>query len=762
MILTNSAPVYLKNNSFLPPNPGAKALSQSPTPATNFLAFFGQGDVPDTDGTVGRDHVMTMLNTGVRVQTRTGISIQTNSLNGFWIGTNTTGFQRAFDPRAIYDTFNDRWIATAGADDRSTNSSLLIGVSMTSNPTNGWNLRRVRADTNNLRWADYPTVGFNKDWIVVQANMISISNGVFERSHIWVFNKTNLYAGNFTSPTLLVHTNTAAALNEVPAITYDNSLSKLYLLQSANGNTNGSGYLRLFSITGAIGSETLNNVTNPIYVQVSNTWAHTLPPPAPWSCCFAPQSNSTLRIGTVADARLSSVVYRNGSLWAAHTIFLPTTNATRTAVQWWQIKPVTSELLQFGRIDDPLGINFYAFASMAVNRFEDVLIGYSSFSTNQYASASYSFRAFYDEMNKFRPPRTYWYGEAVSGNSRWGDYSATVVDPVNDTDLWTIQEYAAPLTGEGEIQWGTRWAQVTLAVPPNDHFTNAQTISGVQGNSNGTNIRATKETGEPNHAGNPDSVSVWYRWTAPTNGNVSFQTANNFYIALAAYTGTSVGNLTLVTNGLGAAGAGPAEIVFNAAAGTSYRIAVDGYTVSPNNQGDFQLSWSQPSVPIILTQPEGTNVIANANEDAIFKVWAIGNPAPTNRWRFKGTNATDVWANIANATNASYTISNVQTNHAGDYVVVAGNSFGAVTSSLATLFVHADSSARMSQWAMTNNQFRFHIYGLTNRAYRIETSTNLNSSTNWYKIYTNTVSYWYTNTVTTNDKQRFYRAITNG
>ncbi len=148
---------------------------------------------------------------------------------------------------------------------------------MTNNPTNGWNLRRVKADPNNLRWADYPTVGLNKDWIVIQANMATISNGLFDRSHIWVFNKTNLYAGNFTNPTLLMHTNAGAAGNEVPAVTYDNALSKLYLLQSANGNTNGSGYLRLFSITGAIGSETLNNVTNPIYIQVSNTWAHTLP-----------------------------------------------------------------------------------------------------------------------------------------------------------------------------------------------------------------------------------------------------------------------------------------------------------------------------------------------------------------------------------------------------------------------------------------------------------------------------------------------------
>lgn len=38
--------------------------------------------------------------------------------------------------------------------------------------------------------------------------------------------------------------------NEVPAVTYDADLSTIYLLQSANGNTTGRGYLRLFSVTG--------------------------------------------------------------------------------------------------------------------------------------------------------------------------------------------------------------------------------------------------------------------------------------------------------------------------------------------------------------------------------------------------------------------------------------------------------------------------------------------------------------------------------
>ena len=34
------------------------------------------------------------------------------------------------------------------------------------------------------------------------------------------------------------------------------------------------------------------------------------------------------------------------------------------------------------------------------------------------------------------------------GRNRWGDYSYTSVDPVNDIDFWTIQEYAASPANE--------------------------------------------------------------------------------------------------------------------------------------------------------------------------------------------------------------------------------------------------------------------------------------------------------------------------
>jgi hypothetical protein len=62
----------------------------------------------------------------------------------------------------------------------------------------------------------------------------------------------------------------------------------------------------------------------------------------------------------------------------------------------------------------------------------------------------------------------------------------------------------------------------------------------------------------------------------------------------------------------------------------------------------------------------------------------------------KGTNSSDVTTNIPNAPNASYTISNVQTNNAGSYSVVVTNSSGSVTRAVASLFVHADSAARQT------------------------------------------------------------------
>jgi len=743
-----------------PPVALGAGLNNSPSPSTNFLALEDGLTVipPDTHGAVGTNHLMVMLNTQVRIQYRDGTIISTETLSNWWarggdlIGT----IHSVFDPRVLYDPYYDRWIATAGADlpPNTFSSSIFIAVSATSDPTGVWYRNRVYVDQFAQTWADFPSIGFDRDKIAVQVNMYYVSNNFFANSRIFVFDKTNYYAGNYRNYTLITLNGTGGS--QVPAVTYDTNVSTLYFVQEFATNSFGSGLLKVYSMTGAFGSEV---ITNAFYFPSAIHWN----PQGPL-INFAPQSGSTNKIHA-GDSRMHRVVYRNGSLWCAHTVF-PTNAPARSAVQWWQLN-TNGLVVRQGRIDDSSGQNFYAYPSIAVNRFNDALIGYSSFSTNQYPSAAYSFRACnhsdntFDLETIFKAGTSPYFKTGSLGTNRWGDYSATMPDPINDTDFWTIQEFATNYVGSltnNSGRWCTWWGKVSMLLPGNDNFASSYVISNAIGSTNGTTVRATRESGEPNHAGNPNTPSVWYRWIAPTSGSTSFSAADTgttFDTVVAIYTGASVGALTLVTNRHASGGT---NVVFSAVAGTTYQIAIAAFN---GGCGDFALSWVAPTAPMLLSQPQTTNCVANANENALFSVVAIGTPNPVYQWRFKGTNSGAATTNIAGATNTSYTIVNVQTNHAGDYSVVATNSAGSVTSSIATLFVHGDSSARLNLWGYNTTSFWFQIYGLTNRAYVVQTSTNLNSPTNWYAIYTNFVSYYYTNFNRTSDITRFYRAITN-
>jgi hypothetical protein len=63
-------------------------------------------------------------------------------------------------------------------------------------------------------------------------------------------------------------------------------------------------------------------------------------------------------------------------------------------------------------------------------------------------------------------------------------------------------------------------------VPANDNFAAAINITLTNNAAvvTGFNTNATKELGEPNHAGNMGGRSVWWKWTAPSGGMVTLTT----------------------------------------------------------------------------------------------------------------------------------------------------------------------------------------------------------------------------------------------
>ncbi|HEY3026777.1 MAG TPA: NF038122 family metalloprotease [Pyrinomonadaceae bacterium] len=142
--------------------------------------------------------------------------------------------------------------------------------------------------------------------------------------------------------------------------------------------------------------------------------------------------------------------------------------------------------------------------------------------------------------------------------------------------------------------------------PANDNFASAQVISGCTGSVSGTNVGATHEASEPSHdpLGNPGASSVWYQWQAPSGTSVTITTAgSNYDTMLGVYTGTSVSGLTSIaknddvdTN----AGILTSSVTFTATAGTTYRIAVDGWG---GDAGNIVLNWTQKGCLLI---EEGT------------------------------------------------------------------------------------------------------------------------------------------------------------
>jgi PASTA domain len=114
------------------------------------------------------------------------------------------------------------------------------------------------------------------------------------------------------------------------------------------------------------------------------------------------------------------------------------------------------------------------------------------------------------------------------------------------------------------------------APPPNDNFAAASELSGRTATVLAVNKDATKETGEPNHAGKVGGASVWYRWTAPGSGMATLSTCDSsFDTLLAAYTGDSLATLHEVQSNDDSCGV-KSSISFQAEEGVTYRIAIDG------------------------------------------------------------------------------------------------------------------------------------------------------------------------------------------
>jgi len=400
---------------------------------------------PDITGAVGPNHIVQLTNARYSVFRKSdGALVQTSLLQQFWRDAGLDVCPAdfcAFDPRVLYDAFSQRWFASS-ANAFTTNAKhrkLLLAVSKSSDPTGGWSGFLVDTDPTDQGRPDFPVLGIDRDGIYIPMLMVS---SLDLGKAIVVIPKADLLAA--------VPTIANASLFSIPPPTDSflmpiGNLDDLGLPFQLFSHETASASFNFFAITGAVRSPILNTTAGSVSLS-----SYPRPPDAAQPA--APTQKPPIACGTTFG---SSTFRRNGVIWEVEGVG----NGGRAALRWFKINAVTHVLLQEGLVDDAQ-LSFYC-ASIAANEFGDVVIGFSGSSTTQFVS-SYAVVGETDAsgVTTFGKPLLLKAGadDFDNASGRWGDFSATVVDPSNPLHFWTFQEWVS-----ADDTWSTQITELIVA-----------------------------------------------------------------------------------------------------------------------------------------------------------------------------------------------------------------------------------------------------------------------------------------------------------
>lgn len=388
-----------------------------------FSIFEGDGIPPDTMGAVGIDHIVEFSNNQYAVYDKaTGAELVRMSPDLFWLNAGAVPAGQ-FDPRAIYDPTVNRWFLTM-IDFANGGNNIYLAVSRTENPLDGFESVTFVADSSGTAFNDFVSMGVDADGLY----LATINFGGTIDLSVYSIPKADLLAPNPSAANMTrfenlpFFTNGAGVIQ--PVIDFGPSDGSASLLTAS-----------LFTSSNLTRHDLTNTDTPTALLSPPMQIPVTLyQPPVGGTQPGAPDlEHDDARFGT-------NVVEVNGSIWAAHGVLGASGN---DAVRWYEIDEATNTVLQSGTIEDP-NLDFL-YPAIAVNETGQAVIGYTMVGPAQFASAGASFGDTINGQMTFQDPLILDEGQGNyfvtfgSGRNRWGDYSATVVDPVDSNVFWTFQ-----------------------------------------------------------------------------------------------------------------------------------------------------------------------------------------------------------------------------------------------------------------------------------------------------------------------------------
>jgi hypothetical protein len=416
---------------------------------------------PDTNGAVGPKYFVEFLNGVYSVYDKaTGTRVQTETDLAFWAaaGVSISSTLAITDPRIVYDGYSQRWFASmvdfSPNARRSTGNRFLLAVSASADPTRNWSAFAFRADPVTLDFADFPTLGVDQTGVYLSGDMFDRSSNEVGPSFVIIPKAPLLTSTPDISGRTSLGVMNYISRGEVmqPAVTTGTPSTPEFVIAAADVATGTRPLTQLVSAKvvnpGAtnVGLSTPIRTTVPIYTDPQDP--------------FQPDGSANLDVG---DLRFSAAVRRVGDMvYAVQSVEAN----TRAAIRWYRINAPNSALLDSGTITDPNLDLFYP--SIAANEAGVVVIGCNGSSRGAYVS-SYAVAGqtvngslAFGGLTLLASGAASYQNTDITGISRWGDYSATTVDPEDSTRFWTIQALAV---GPGD--WATQITEILTGVQLN-------------------------------------------------------------------------------------------------------------------------------------------------------------------------------------------------------------------------------------------------------------------------------------------------------
>jgi len=451
---------------------------------------------PDTMGSVGTDDIVEFLNGVFNVYDKTtGTQTDTASLVNFWtsgaprvglpappantcdVPNNICVLQQSFcdnvttfcrnntivDPRIIYDPDSGRWFAVSI--DLFANNNIYVGRSDTDDPSGDWDGVRVAADTiGPAEFHDYPTLAVDADAITICTQDFDRGFGGGGVESCYSLPKADLL---LAVPSVANMTRFESSPAGLPGV--DGSIQATLEFGASDGRTTllgvaGGNLVRSDILAPGAAGATLGAITG-----IAGDPGHANPPAA------RQPSPSNQTIENVAPRFVGNVVEINDRLWGVHAV---AGTGGNSALRWYEIDEVNNTVIQTGLIENT-DQDFYD-PSIAANPFGNVVIGFTCSGPNLAPSSCASVGVTVSGVTTFEAPMIlqlgaghYWVdfnNPPAPERNRWGDYSATVVDPVSPCTFWTFQEFVA-MSAVGDVgpsplpeggQWGVQISELAF------------------------------------------------------------------------------------------------------------------------------------------------------------------------------------------------------------------------------------------------------------------------------------------------------------